>query len=114
MRSFGAREALSLPHVGGRPANLEFHDPELEPVIEIHSKHGMFEWMLEESIERNMKVGFVGGSDDHYGQPGACYPSEDISHFASRNGLTALYAKRTDAGIHLGRHQGAPLLRHER
>ena len=85
-------QALSLPHVGGRPANLEFHDPELEPVIEIHSKHGMFEWMLEESIERNMKVGFVGGSDDHYGQPGACYPSEDISHFASRNGLTALYA----------------------
>ena len=85
-------QALSLPHVGGRPANLEFHDPELEPVIEIHSKHGMFEWMLEESIARNMKVGFVGGSDDHYGQPGACYPSEDISHFAARNGLTALYA----------------------
>ena len=56
--------ALSLPHVGGRPANLEFHDPELEPVIEIHSKHGMFEWMIEESIGRNMKVGFVGGSDD--------------------------------------------------
>ncbi len=85
-------QALSLPHVGGRPANLEFHDPELEPVIEIHSKHGMFEWMLEESIARNMKVGFVGGSDDHYGQPGACYPSEDVSHFAARNGLTALYA----------------------
>lgn len=84
--------ALSLPHVGGRPANLAFHDPELEPVIEIHSKHGMFEWMLEESIERNMKVGFAGGSDDHYGQPGACYPSEDVSHFAARNGLTALYA----------------------
>jgi len=84
--------AISYPHVGGRPANLEFHDPELEPIIEVHSKHGMFEWMIEESIQREMKVGFAGGSDDHYGHPGACYPGRRVHHFASRNGLTGLYA----------------------
>ena len=85
--------AISYPHVGGRPANLEFHDPELEPIIEVHSKHGMFEWMIEESIDRVLKVGFAGGSDDHYGHPGACYPGPHVGHFASRNGLTALYTE---------------------
>ncbi len=85
--------AISYPHVGGRPANLEFHDPELEPVIEVHSKHGMFEWMIEEAIERELKVGFAGGSDDHYGHPGACYPGPHLGHFAARNGLTGLYVE---------------------
>ena len=84
--------AISYPHVGGRPANLKFHDAELEPIIEVHSKHGMFEWMIEDAIEHGLRVGFAGGSDDHYGHPGACYPGPHLGHFAARNGLTALFA----------------------
>ena len=32
---------------------------------------GQFEWLLREAIERGYKVGFVAGSDDHKGRPGA-------------------------------------------
>ena len=86
--------------MGGRPSNIEFHDPGLEPVIEIHSKHGTFEWFLEESIRRGYRVGFTAGSDDHYGHPGAVYPGPHIGHFASGNGLTALYTEElTREGI---------------
>lgn len=89
--TFRGTRTISYPHIGGRPSDLTFHDPELEPVIEIHSKHGTFEWFLEESIERGYRVGFAAGSDDHYGHPGAVYPGPHIGHFATGNGLTALY-----------------------
>ena len=66
--------ALVVPHIGGRPADLRYHDPRLEPVIEIYSAWGRFEWFLEEALERGCRVGFVAGSDDHKGRPGASYP----------------------------------------
>ena len=85
------REALVVPHVGGRPCNLEFHDPELEPVIEIYSAWGQFEWLLRESIERGYRVGFICGSDDHKGRPGASYPGS--SSFGVCGGLTCVLAR---------------------
>jgi hypothetical protein len=84
------RQALVVPHIGGRPANLQFHDPELEPVIEIYSAWGQFEWLLREAIERGYKVGFTGGSDDHKGRPGASYPGS--SSFGVYGGLTCILA----------------------
>jgi len=84
------RDALVVPHIGGRPASLEFHDPDLEPVIEIYSAWGQFEWLLREAIERGYKVGFVAGSDDHKGRPGASYPGS--SSFGVYGGLTCVLA----------------------
>ncbi|MCL4426545.1 MAG: DUF3604 domain-containing protein, partial [Firmicutes bacterium] len=84
------QRAMVIPHVGGRHANLEFHDPSLEPVIEISSVHGRFEWMIEEALKRGYKVGFVANSDDHTGRPGAAYATS--SSFGVRGGLTAVYA----------------------
>ena len=86
----GGGPALVVPHIGGRPANLEFHDPELEPVIEITSAWGQFEWFLQEAIERGYRVGFTGGSDDHKGRPGASYPGS--SSFGVYGGMTCLLA----------------------
>lgn len=83
------KEALVVPHIGGRPANLRYHDPELEPVIEIYSAWGQFEWLLEEAIERGYKVGIVAGSDDHKGRPGASYPGS--SSFGVYGGLTCVW-----------------------
>ncbi|MBT3345477.1 MAG: DUF3604 domain-containing protein [Gemmatimonadetes bacterium] len=92
------RPALVVPHIGGRPANLAFHDPELEPVIEIYSAWGQFEWLLEEAITRGYQVGFSGGSDDHKGRPGASYPGS--SSFGVYGGLTCVFATQlTRAGI---------------
>jgi len=92
------RPALVVPHIGGRPANLAFHDPDLEPIIEIYSAWGQFEWLLEEAIERGYQVGFSGGSDDHKGRPGASYPGS--SSFGVYGGLTCVYASElTRTGI---------------
>jgi hypothetical protein len=51
-RAFQGKRILIVPHVGGRPADLSFHDPTLEPVIEVHSTHGTFEWFLREALKR--------------------------------------------------------------
>ena len=92
------RQALVVPHIGGRPANLQFHDPELEPVIEIYSAWGQFEWLLREALERGYRVGFVAGSDDHKGRPGASYPGS--SSFGVYGGLTCVLARElTREGI---------------
>jgi hypothetical protein len=91
-KEFRGGEALIVPHVGGRPANLAFHDPEFEPVIEVHSAHGTFEWFLREVLERGYKVGFVAGSDDYKLRLGGAYPGIGDRRFV-RGGLTAVYAR---------------------
>ncbi|MBI4277644.1 MAG: hypothetical protein HY660_04230 [Armatimonadetes bacterium] len=85
------KPALVIPHVGGRPCNLTFHEPSLEPVVEIASVHGHFEWLLREALERGYRVGVVCNSDDHTGRPGATYGTS--SHFGVRGGLTGCYAR---------------------
>ncbi|WP_265110810.1 DUF3604 domain-containing protein [Halosolutus halophilus] len=68
-------DVLIIPHQGGRPAVLDDLDPELTPFVEITSVWGIFEWFGQEALERGYEVGFVGGSDDHTGRPGASYPT---------------------------------------
>ncbi len=85
------QEAMIIPHVGGRYANLDYHAPDLEPVVEICSAHGRFEWLLQDAIRRGYKVGVVATSDDHTGRTGASYPTR--GHFHVRGGLTGVYAE---------------------
>ena len=114
-----SKDAMLIPHVGGRPANLDFHHPlvnssrvasvpdrrkdgqgaplpypehePLEPLIEIYSAWGEFPWMIQDALQRGYKVGFVAGSDDHKGRPGASYPGS--STFGVYGGLVCVYAK---------------------
>ena len=74
-RLAGRRDVLLVPHVGGRYANLDFFDPSLEPVVELHSAHGTFEWLGRDARERGLKVGYLCGSDVHVGRPGAARPA---------------------------------------
>lgn len=82
---------LVIPHVGGRYSDLNIHDPSLEPVVEIHSTWGTFEWFYHEALSKGYKVGVVANSDDHTGRMGASYPA--FAHFNSYGGLTAVLAK---------------------
>jgi len=69
------REVIMVPHIGGRRSDFEAQDPELEPVFEICSNHGVFEWRLHEFLAAGVRVGVVGASDDHTCRPGLAYPS---------------------------------------
>lgn len=85
------RDAVIIPHIGGRRASLDYHDPELEPVIEICSVHGRFEWFLQEAFDRGHRVGVIGAGDDHTGRPGASYGTS--ASFGVRGGLSAILAR---------------------
>jgi len=89
----GRDDVLIVPHQGGRPARVrEVIDSDLTPFVELLSVWGVFEWFGEEALERS-HVGFVAGSDDHTGRPGASHPAnvEDWS-FPIKGGLMAARA----------------------
>lgn len=91
----GREDVMSVAHVGGRACNLDFYDPEFVHLIEAHSHHGTFEWLIEEAIERGFKVGITGGSDDHTGRQGLVYPNRrtnNVVTFDVKGGLLGLYA----------------------
>lgn len=84
-------DVILLPHVGGRYANiLDFHDPKLEPLIELYSDWGRFEWMIFDGLERGYRVGVTAGSDGHKGRPGASHPG--AAEFGVCGGLTCVLA----------------------
>ena len=85
----GRKDVMAVAHVGGRHANLDFHDAERIPLIEVHSHHGTFEWFLEEALMRGLRVGFVANSDDHTCRPGLTYPARG---FSTQGGYTGVYA----------------------
>jgi hypothetical protein len=91
-RAYRSTDTVIVPHVGGGRADLHYHEPDLEPVIEVTSTHGTFEWFLEEALKRGYKLGFIGGSDGYTGRPGAEYPGHQERRYA-KGGLAALYAR---------------------
>jgi hypothetical protein len=90
---FGGRpDVMLIPHIGGRYADIVgFHDPALEPVVEIYSDWGRFEWLLEDALRQGYKVGVVANSDGHKGRPGASHPG--ASTFGAYGGLTCVLAE---------------------
>ncbi|HBC94132.1 MAG TPA: hypothetical protein DCZ10_14850 [Pelotomaculum sp.] len=86
------KDVLIIPHVGGRRCDISrYYNSELEPVLEICSAHGRFEWLLREALENGYTVGVIGASDDHTGRPGASYPT--LKSFGTRGGLAGIYAE---------------------
>lgn len=85
------RRVVLIPHVGGRRVEMDSIDPELEPVLEICSCHGIFEWALEDALARGYRIGVIAASDDHTCRPGLAFPS--TPEMAIRGGLAAVYAE---------------------
>ena len=83
-------DAMTIPHIGGRPAAFEQTDPELERLVELHSAWGTFEWVYARAFAKGFKVGFVCNSDGHKSRPGASYPG--ASTFGTLGGLTCVLA----------------------
>ncbi|MFI3249972.1 MAG: DUF3604 domain-containing protein [Eubacteriales bacterium] len=90
-------DMMVIPHIGGRYGNLEYYDPEVMKVIEIHSHHGTFEWFAMDAMKKRLKVGFIATSDDHTCRPGLSYPlSRNGRSFAGAfdvaSGFSGVYA----------------------
>src|SRR5690606_21922359 len=86
----GRDDMLIIPHIGGRRADIQWHEPSLEPAIEIASQWGRFEWFAKEALERGYRVGFTGGSDDHSARQGWSAPT--LAHHGVQGALTAFLA----------------------
>jgi hypothetical protein len=86
---------LIIPHAH-QTGNYRLNDPELEPLIEIMSQHGNFEWFGQRYLDHGHEVGFTAASDNHLAQPG--YTAPKNTSLAQRGGLGAVLtsAKTTD------------------
>lgn len=90
-RHYRNTDTLVAVHVGGRTANLEWHEPGLDRLLEVHSTHATSEWFLFDALRRGYRMGFIAGSDGVDGRPGNSHPG----HMGVRNvrgGLTAVLA----------------------
>jgi hypothetical protein len=90
---------LLIPHVGGRRAILDWHHPDLERLIEVHSSWGTSPWFLEDALARGLRLGASAASDEHRGRPGGGAPGATI--FGGHGGLTGVLApelSRADVG----------------
>jgi hypothetical protein len=91
-------EFMVVPHCGGRAANFDFYDPEVMPVFEIHSTHRNYEHVWHDAVRRGLRMGLIGGSDDHRGAVGDSALTVRDNYFSSRCGLTCVYAKELTRG----------------
>lgn len=90
-RHYRGSEALFAVHVGGRTADLRWHEPGLDRLLEVHSTHATSEWFLFDALRRGYRMGVIAGSDSVDGRPGNSHPG----HMGVRNvrgGLTAIAA----------------------
>ncbi len=63
-------EIMVIPHWRGGIATPQWQDPVLEPLVEIAQEAGCHEQWAQSFITPKIHIGYVGGSDDHYGRPG--------------------------------------------
>lgn len=82
-------DVVVIPHAH-QPGNYRLSDPDLEPLVEIMSQHGTFEWFGQKYLEHGHEVGFTAASDNHLSQPG--YTAPKAGGLSQRGGLGALIA----------------------
>ena len=82
-------DVVVIPHAH-QAGNYRLSDPRLEPVVEIMSQHGTFEWFGKAYLRHGQQVGFTAASDNHLSQPGYTAPRGDS--LAQRGGLGAVLA----------------------
>ncbi|XOV84756.1 MAG: DUF3604 domain-containing protein [bacterium] len=89
-------DVVVIPHAH-QAGDYRISDPELEPLVEIMSQHGNFEWFGRMYLKHGHQVGFIAASDNHLSQPG--YSAPLGGSLSQRGGLGAILAKArtTDA-----------------
>ncbi|MEJ7671051.1 MAG: DUF3604 domain-containing protein [Casimicrobiaceae bacterium] len=90
-RHYRGSDTLLAVHVGGRTADLTWHEPGLDRLVEVHSTHATSEWFLFDALSRGYRMGVIAGSDGVDGRPGNSHPGR-LSVRNVRGGLTAILA----------------------
>lgn len=90
--AFRDKDVLVNIHVGGRRTNLDWYEPEIERLAEIHSTHGTIEWFIEDVLERGYRVGITAGTDGVMARPAADHPGWRLNRNLP-NGLTGVLAR---------------------
>lgn len=83
------RDVVVIPHAHN-PGDFRQSHPGLEPLVEMMSMHGTFEWFMQEYLSRGHQVGVVAASDDHLSHPG--YSAPNRTSLAQSGGLGAVFA----------------------
>jgi hypothetical protein len=86
---YPVEDVVIIPHAHN-PGDARHSDPDLEPLIEVMSMHGTFEWFMRNYLSNGHQIGFVAASDDHLSHPGYSAPSRNS--LAQRGGLGAVFA----------------------
>ena len=84
------RDVVVIPHAH-QAGDYRLNDPELEPLVEIMSQHGTFEWFGRMYLNHGHQVGFTAASDNHLSQPG--YTAPLGGSLSQRGGLGAILAQ---------------------
>ena len=102
----GRSDVLMIPHHVKTWTDWSYHDPELEPVMEVYSCWGQSEnpsmerwdkgmtpgagaW---EALRRGYRLGMIASTDNHVGMPGRSYPHDRQIHTPFPGGLAAVWA----------------------
>ncbi len=91
-------EVFVIPHAH-IPGDWRLAHPTKEPLLEMSSMHGTFEWFADYYLRNGHTIGFVGASDDHSGRPGYSggFREGPLQHFG---GLAAVLSpEKTSAAI---------------
>ncbi len=83
------RDVVVIPHAH-QAGDYRQSDPQLEPLVEIMSMHGSFEWFGRMYLNHGHRVGFVAASDNHLSQPG--YSAGIGGSLSQSGGLGAVLA----------------------
>ncbi len=85
-----AKDVVVIPHAH-QAGDYRMSDPELEPLVEIMSQHGTFEWFGRMYLGHGHQVGFTAASDNHLSQPG--YTAPKGQGLSQRGGLGGVLAQ---------------------
>jgi hypothetical protein len=67
------KNVMIIPHRGGRAANPEWHDPDLERLIETYCEHFRSTNWSSKFLRKGYRLGMMASGDGHYGNPGYGY-----------------------------------------
>ncbi|MBI3695252.1 MAG: DUF3604 domain-containing protein, partial [Acidobacteria bacterium] len=85
---------LAIPHFGGRRANPEWHDPQIQRLIEIYSDHRRSEDWARTFLDRRYRIGIMASTDNHAGNAGygfrVRFPKPEPERPEENNGTSLL------------------------